>query len=471
MRRTAATWRVAAPRLTLVRATVAVAKPALAATSLVAVCLAGAACAEAPDAVESGSATGSGASSPAASASSPVELEVWYHAGQPGERTVLEAHAARFNARQGSVRVALSFLPEGSYNAQVQASAVAGKLPDLLDLDGPYIATYAWQGHLRGLGGLLPDSVLADLLPSVLNQGQWGDSLYGVGTFDSGLALYASARALAAVGARVPEGPDAAWSVDEFGDLLARLADADPDGDGAVLDLKLNYEGEWFTYAFQPALRSAGGGLVETSSPHPTARGVLDSERSVAALQAIQSWLGAGRVDANLDDAAFVSGRVALSWSGHWDHPRYAEALGEDLLVLPLPDFGQGTRTGQGSWVWTIPRGTPHAGAAATFLRFLLEPAQVLEITNANGAVPATRSAADESAHYRPGGPLHLLLQQLEGGWSVPRPRTPAYPFASSIFQNVFDAVRDGEPVAAVLERAARQIEQEIADNHGFRRP
>ncbi|MDZ7778533.1 MAG: extracellular solute-binding protein [Gemmatimonadota bacterium] len=398
-----------------------------------------------------------------------VELEVWYHAGQPGERTALEAQAARFNALQDSIRVSLTFLPEGSYNAQVQASAVADRLPDLLDLDGPYIATYAWQGHIRALDDLLPDSVRRELLPSIVAQGEWRGSLYGVGTFDSGLALYADARALAAVEARIPRSPGEAWSRAELDDLLERLAARDPDG--AVLDLKLNYDGEWFTYAFQPALRSAGGGLLDTTGERPAASGILNGPGSVSAVGALRSWMMDGLVDPNLDDAAFVRGRVALSWSGHWDHPRYREALGDDLLVLPLPDFGRGTRTGQGSWVWTIPGSTEHPEAAAAFLSYLLEPEQVLEMTDANGAVPGTRAAAAASTAYREGGPLHLLLRQLEEGWSVPRPQTPAYPFASSIFQDAFEAVRNGEDVTAVLDEAARTIDREIDDNHGFLAP
>lgn len=402
-------------------------------------------------------------------ASETVDVEVWYHAGQPGERAVLEAQAARFNDGQDSIRVSLAFLPEGSYNAQVQASAVADQLPDLLDLDGPYVATYAWQGHLRPLHGLVPEAVLTDVLPSVRAQGSWRDTLYALGTFDSGLALYANADELASAGARIPQGPEDAWTVSELDDILDRLSGQDDDG--AVLDLKLNYEGEWFTYAFQPALRSAGGGLLDTSGDAPTARGVVDGDGSLRAAGALQRWLVSGWVDPNLDDAAFTNGRVALSWSGHWDFPRYRDALSERLLVLPLPDFGHGTRTGQGSWTWTIPRTSEHPREAASFLRFLLEPEQVLEMAAANGAVPATRTSAARSEAYRPGGPLHILLRQLEEGWAVPRPRTPAYPFASSIFQDVFAALRDGEPVAELLRDAARTIDREIRDNHGFRRP
>ncbi len=182
----------------------------------------------------------------------------------------------------------------------------------------------------------------------------------------------------------------------------------------------------------------------------------------------MQSWIQNGWVDPNLDDAAFVSGRVPLSWSGHWDFQRYRDAWGDDVVVLPLPDFGTGSRTGQGSWVWAVTRGADVPERAAEWIRFLLSAPEVRAMSEANSAVPALRSVADASALYGTDGPLRLLLEQLDGGWAVPRPRTPAYPVATSAFQDAFDAVRTGEDVRATLRSAAEVIDREISDNHGY---
>ena len=84
-----------------------------------------------------------------------------------------------------------------------------------------------------------------------------------------------------------------------------------------------------------------------------------------------------GYVDPNLDDAAFTSGRVALVWGGHWNYARYHKALGEDLVLLPLPNFGRHTVTVEGSWMWGITTRCLHPRASAAFLRFLLRSAQV----------------------------------------------------------------------------------------------
>lgn len=402
---------------------------------------------------------------PGEQATASTVLEVWAHAGQAAEREVLEQQVARFNASYENIEARLTFIPERSYNAQVQAAAVAGELPDLLEFDGPFLYNYVWQGQLQPIGKLLESKTKQELLPSITKQGQYLGAFYGVGTFDSGLGLYASRRALQAADIRIPTDPDEAWSGEEFKAVLAALASRDPDG--MVLDLKLNYSGEWFTYAFSPLLQSAGGDLIDRSD-YQASGGVLDSPQSVAAMQTLQEWFIQDYVDPNVDDAAFVSGRAALSWVGHWEYPRYAEALGDDLLVLPLPDLGQGSRTGQGSWVWGVTRHCRNTEAAARFLEFLLKPDEVLAMASANGAVPATRTAIEQSPLYGAQGALRLFTRQLQGGFSVPRPQTPAYPVITSAFQQAFVDIRNGGDVKVALSRAAAAIDQDIRDNKGY---
>ena len=392
-------------------------------------------------------------------------VSVWAHSGQAAEREVLQGQIARFNREQQTVQARLTLLPEGTYNGQVQASALADDLPCVLEFDGPYVYNYVWQGKLIPLDTFVSPALRRELLPSILAQGSYRNKLYTVAAFDSGLGLYASKEALHKIGARIPQGPNSTWSVAEFDAILKRLRGFD--ADGRVLDLKLNYSGEWFTYGFSPILQSAGGDLIDRSD-YQSADGVLNGAAAVGAMRQLQSWIRDGYVDPDIDDAAFVQGRVALSWVGHWEYPRYHQALGEDLLVLPLPDFGRGMRTGQGSWNWGITTSCKRPRAAWRFLEFLLQPDEVLTMSRANGAVPATRTAIARSPLYQSGGPLHLYAEQLLGGYSVPRPQTPAYPIISSAFEQAFRDIQNGGDVQAALNRAVAVIDQDIRDNKGY---
>lgn len=85
----------------------------------------------------------------------------------------MEDQVRRFNAANQDMRVELTLIPEGEYNTQVQATAADGRLPDLLDLDGPYLYNYAWKGHLVPLDNYLSADIRNDLLPSILTQGAY----------------------------------------------------------------------------------------------------------------------------------------------------------------------------------------------------------------------------------------------------------------------------------------------------------
>jgi multiple sugar transport system substrate-binding protein len=393
-------------------------------------------------------------------------LQIWAHSGQASERETLEALVNDFNAHQEDVYADITFLPDGSYNAQVQSAALADELPDVLEFDGPYLYNYVWRGHLIPLTPLISEDLLGRVIPSIIEQGTFRGELYSLGMFDSGLGLYASRAALEKIGARIPNAPQDAWTVEEFETILAKLAKIDDDG--AVLDLKLNYTGEWYAYAFAPVLWSAGAALIDRTD-FDSASGVLDSDSAVEAMTHLQSWMYDRKyVDPNIDDNAFVSGRVALSWVGHWEYPRYEEKLGDDLVVVPLPDFGKGTRTGQGSWNWGVTTKCSAPASAAAFVSFLMADDNVFAMAQANGAVPATDAAIQRSEAYAEGGDLRLFVDQLRGGYARPRARTPAYPVMSTVFQNAFRDIRDGADVRAALNQAAQEIDQDIRANQGY---
>jgi multiple sugar transport system substrate-binding protein len=398
-------------------------------------------------------------------------IRVWAHAGQAAERQVLEQQVKRFNQSHPATTVQLTFIPEGSYNSQVQAAALSKDLPDVLEFDGPFIYNYVWQQNLIPIDKLISPAVKQDLLPSIVQQGTYGGRLYSVGTYDSGLGLYARRSKLQAAGIRIPTGTKDAWTIAEFDRVLATLSKKDPDRQ--VLDLKLNYRGEWATYGFSPIVQSAGGDLIDRRS-YQTANGSLNSPKSIAAMQSVQNWFKQGYVDPNIDDAAFTSDRVALSWVGHWVYKDYAKAVGKDLVVLPLPNFGTGAKTAQGSWNWGITNNCPTQQCqktAMSFLEFLLQPQEVLAMANVNGAVPGTKRAISQSKLYAPKGPLRIFAAQLLAGETVPRPQTPAYPVITSAFQEAFANIRNGLPVKTALDKAATTIDVDLQDNQNYPTP
>jgi len=352
-------------------------------------------------------------------------------------------------------------LPVGDYAQQVQAAAAHGGLPDLLDFDGPNLYNYAWSGKLKPIDSCVSKSLREDLLPSIIEQGSYANRQWGVGTFDSGLGLYVRPSILMKAGIRIPSSPADAWTADEFTTVLQRLRQA---GFERPLDLQLNEPNpEWYTYGFAPAVWSAGGDLIDRTD-YRTVDGFLNGPGAVNAFTIMQRWFTQGYVDPNATGDAFEESRSPISWIGHWFYDRYSKAFPGDIRIVPLPNFGERTATDSGSWQWGITSNATDGDAVWRFLQFLLRPAEVLRMTRANGAIPATRSAVRISPDFAAGGPKHLYIEQLEDGVARSRPQTPAYPALSAAFARAFnEAVLQERPVGASLDAAARRVERDLS--------
>jgi multiple sugar transport system substrate-binding protein len=400
-----------------------------------------------------------------------VTVEVWFHSGKGEERDVLDAQVEAFNAANTGVQVEAVRLPEGSYNDQVNAAALAGDLPCLLDFDGPFLYNYAWSGYLTPIDSYVSDELRNDFLPSIINQGTYGGHLYSLGTFDSGLAIWGNKAYLDKAGVRIPTGIDDAWDKAEFLDALEKLQALDEVE--YAIDFKMNYgQGEWYTYGFAPIMQSFGGDLIDRSD-YQSADGVLNSPESVEAMELFQSLFEDGYANASPagDEDFYVNKTTALAWVGHWMWTPHSENVGDDLVLIPMPKFGDKAATGMGSWNWGLTSACENPDAAWKFLEFLVSPEEILHMTNANGAVPARKSAIAQSELYAEGGPLNIFVQQLEGGVALERPVTPAYPVVTEVYAAAVQNIVAGGDVQAELDKAVEQIDLDIEDNQGYPMP
>jgi multiple sugar transport system substrate-binding protein len=400
-------------------------------------------------------------------AQAPSEVTVFYHAGAGVENDAIQDVFALFNESQDQFQAVLTELPGDNYNEAIVAAALAGNLACLIDIDGPNIANYVWAGYLQPLTGLLDEETLADVLPVNLEQGTINGELYAVGQFEGGLGIWGNRSLLEAAGVRIPEGIEDAWTLDEYNAALEALSQVE--GIEYPLDMKMNYgAGEWFTFGFSPIVQGFGGDLIDRST-YLTAEGVLNGPESVAAMEWFQSLFENGYVNATpADDNDFINGKSALSYVGHWEYTRYLEALGDDLILLPVPNYGERAVTGTGSWAWGISSSCDNVEGAAALIDFMLTPDAIQTLTNANGAIPSRLSVLDSDADFAQGGPLHVYASQLANGVGIPRPLTPGYPVITQAFARAVDAIARGGDVQTALDEAVDAIEADIEANNGY---
>jgi multiple sugar transport system substrate-binding protein len=401
----------------------------------------------------------------AAPAAAQTDLSLWYHgAGNEVEREILTRIVDDFNASQDEWRVAIEQFPQAAYNDSVTAAALAGELPDILDVDGPIMPNWAWAGYLAPLD--IDESLLEDFLPGAI--GRWNDELYSVGLWDAAVAVFARRSILEEHGIRIPtlEEP---WTGEEFDAALVTLKES---GDYEYpLNLGMADRGEWYPYAFGPMLMSFGGDIVDRDT-YQTAEGVLNSDEAIEWGEWWQSVFERGLARGTSQDPAdwqtgFAEGKYALNYTGNWIALPALEQFGDDMLFLPAPDFGHGPKIGSASWQFAVAATSEHQEGGNAFIEFALQDEYLAAFSDGIGLIPPTREAAAMSEYYSEGAPMEVFYE-LSEAQAVLRPVTPGYVVQSRVFQRVVTDIADGADVATALDAAVDEIDADIANNSGY---
>ena len=393
-----------------------------------------------------------------------TDLTMWYHnAGSEVELRLLSQIVDDFNASQPDWKVTFQSFPQAAYNDSVIAAAVAGNLPDILDVDGPNMPNWAWAGYLQPLP--IDESKIANFLPGT--KGIWNDKLYSIGLWDAAVALYTRQSTLDELGLRKPtlEQP---WTGEEF---MAAMEAAKASGKFAYpLNLGMADAGEWYPYAFSPFLQSFGGDIVNRDT-YLSADGVLNGEDAIAFGEWWQSLFTKGYAEGPSQDIAdhqtgFVDGKYAFQWNGNWVAVGAMKAF-DDVLFLPAPDFGHGPKIGAASWQFAVSSGSTHPDGAAAFIEFAMQDKYLAAFSDGIGLIPATASAAQLTKNYVEGGPL-AVFYDLSKAQAVLRPVTPGYIVQAKVFIKAMADIANGADVTDTLDAAVDEIDADIAANGGY---
>ena len=399
----------------------------------------------------------------ASAAQAQTTLSMWYHgAGNEVEQKLINELITDFNASQTDWKVELQSFPQAAYNDSVVAGALAGNLPDILDVDGPNMPNWAWAGYMQPL--TIDESKIANFLPGT--KGVWDGKLYSIGLWDAAVALVTRQSTLDELGLRKPT-VDAPWTKEEF---MAALDAAKATGKwDYALDLGTAWTGEWYPYAFSPLLQSFGGDIVDRTT-YKTAEGALNGDAAMAFGEWWQGLFTNGYAQATQDpadrDSGFAAGKYAFSWNGNWAALGALEAF-SDTVFLPAPDLGAGPKIGAASWQFGVSATSKNPQGAAAFIEFALQDKYLAAFSNGIGLIPATPTAAEMVDNYKAGGPLSVFVE-YSAKTALVRPVTPGYVVQAKVFEKALADIANGADVAATLDAATDEINADIEKNGGY---
>jgi len=386
---------------------------------------------------------------------------MWTHsAGNPAELEVYNQIISDFNASQDQYEVVQEAFPQGAYNDAIVAAAAADDLPCLIDMDGPITPNWAWAGYIQPLG--LPTELTDSLLPTAV--GEYNGEIYSAGYWEAALSIFARKSVLEANAIRIPTVDDP-WTIEEFNAVLDTLQAA---GYDTPLDIGAEDAGEWWSYAYSPMLQSAGGDLIDRDT-YLSSEGALNGPEAVEFFSWFQEAFVKGWASnaGTIGNEEFNNDEVGLSYTGVWNALGSIEAVGDDLLILPPPDFGNGPKIGGGSWQWGISSSCANVDGARAYLEFSFKDEYITQFADKQIVIPATAAAAEASQYFGEGGELAPFVE-LSERFAMLRPPTPAYAVISSTFEKAAKDIMNGADIQSTLDTAVADIDANIESNDGY---
>lgn len=346
---------------------------------------------------------------------------LWFSYGGKN-REVLERLVAAFNASQESSRVVAIY--QGDYFeglAKLRTAMAAGAGPTFSHVVGEVVPYLAATGRLASLDDL-PGARALDVIPALGQAGSWiGGAqrpLWALPFNRSTPIAYLNGAAFEAAGLGAPR----TWQE------LRQIARALTRRRGGVTERHgFGCPVEWWYWV--ALMGQAGGELVGTDG-QVTLGGA-------AGVEAVRFWqtlanedgsmkLPVGR-DYNAWEATnqdFLAGRVAMIWSSTAFLKYLEQNANFPVIASPLP-AGRRRAVPTGGTFWIMLRDAPARARAVAwaFLRFMHEPAQVIEWATATGYLPVTRSAVrqlEREGYYAAHPNDRVAVDQLQAAQPWP---------------------------------------------------
>lgn len=389
-------------------------------------------------------------------------VTIWRGDGTDQEEAFYEKQIEEFNKANNKIKIESEVFPYNDFSKTVRAAISTDTLPDILFVDGTDVANLAFSKGLSPLDEYLNKDIISGISTSALSK--YNNEIYGVAQQEGGLGLWANKKHLESAGVRIPtyEQP---WTKDEFTDALKKLKAVD--GVEYPFDIKVNNGPGYVAYAWQPIVKSFGGDWYNQDTIK--ASGMLNSEKTIEAMTYMQQLTKDGYINpTQSSDTELKEGRSSLELTGHWAYGDNKKALGDDLTLIPLPDFGNKSQTGVGGITFGItPKAVENgvADEAVKFIESTLSEKYQKEINEVNGALPVNIEVLNSVETFKEGQDLELYAKQIEGGNFAVRPPSPAYPTYQEEIGTAAFNILTGADAKEQLDVAAKKIDDVIEAN------
>lgn len=420
------------------------------------------------------------------------EVEEATTQGEPGEKEpvsltflkfadeldalALEIIVERFHEIEGGkwshVNIEYDAKPFEELFTSIEIAIATGSPVDIIQVDGPDVKHFAYNGVLKDLTGHFTEEEMAQWAPQSVIEGSIGDHFYGPPFNQSCSVMWYNTNITDAAGLDIPTTLDEAWTYDEALPYWQKTT-IDENGDGVpeVYGVLLNQGWGWGDYESRLPGRSAG----EPGSPTYdgigldgiTFDGYLNTPESIEAFEWIQKLFTEHKVSATESPwNAFWAGLVTFYISPDRvigvQQDQYADlhmkAMGPPYFVTPICQTG--------AFHYGIASTTDNFEEALAFVKFAASDESAEVLYQFQRQLPANINLINTLPDYQQYP--QSLVKETFFKYGVPRIQTPAYTEYNALFAEFFGNIVMGADVQEQIEEYTQLIEDAAVKYQGW---
>lgn len=402
---------------------------------------------------------GGGADPAAGPSGSPTESEltVWHYWDGNNADTFASMAKAYESAHKGTT-LKLVNIPGADLLTKLQAGAQSQTLPDIVVGDLVTVPRMAKTGQAVDLKRLIPEATWSDIYPEMLKFGNQGGKQVSIPVSSNTLAWMFDKDSLTKAGLD-PANPPKTWE-----DIKAACAAVKAKTNQPLFELftQPGTDGEGVTWNFQVSLWQAGGQFLKDDN----SKAAFNSSEGKAALG---YWVDLVKTGCSPLGpwGEFEKGKAVSAQEGSWMagiwKPKPPFNFGVAQIPYPADGAPATNMGGEQAVVFTPDQGKQKA--AADFLTWFADPAQVTSWSEKTGFLPVRKSVA-ESADYK--SFVSTSLPELQPFVDAlpsakARPATPLYPQVSLAFAKQVEQALHGKSVDQALADAETEVNDILA--------
>ena len=376
---------------------------------------------------------------PEANTVTEISYMLW---GSPEEAAILQSVVEEFEKQNPSIKVKVEVSEWDVYWDKLKTLHASGTPPDVFAIDGPLYADWLSRGAFLNLQPFLDKEAetLTGIYPIVLESYKRADGYYALPRDIQTIALFYNKDLFDKAGVDYPTDT---WTMDDFRTAAKKLS-LDTDHDGTVDQWGFLTDFWDMELFWSTAIWSHGGELISADGSK-TLLGEPKAREGWALIETMMKEDHSIPNTATLSaDEAFAKGKVAMTTSGHWVVPEYAELdFAWDVAPMPIGPAGRVTSVTSGGFV--ISKQTKNAEAAWKFVKYGISEAAQKRMSELGFAIPILEKVAQSPVYMQQAVPINhrVFVDALE--YAHPKPNFKGYEEWATVIGDGMQPVWDGD--------------------------